>query len=1363
MHACRSTAIMTFILLLLLVLLAALPAIGRIATQPTAPTGPGYLTQLSTDKPIYRLGERVYVRGVLLDGIEHRPLADSDNHWVQVEIKGPKGESVSQGTTKTKYSTFGYGWDIPSHLAGGVYRVVVRYPHSGHPPAERTFDIRAYRAPRLKTQIEFVRDGYGPGDEVQASLSVTRAEGGFPTGAKVTVTARVDGEEVYTGQVTVDGTGHCTTAFTLPEQIDRGQGTLSFAIEDGGIVETAAKTIPILLNKIDLQIYPEGGDLVVSLPARVYIEARTPADKPADIAGIVVDAQGNTVTEFRTEHEGRGRFAFTPQPGGQYTLKINKPSGIETAYPLPAVKEKGAVIRSVENTYEPGAPVRLKVAGREVGPLVVTLSKRDRELSAVRIQAEGQRFTEIQLTPPLDMDGVLVATVWDENDRPLAERLIFRRPTDRLHIAITADKERYVPGEGCSLSITTTNDRGRPVSAVVGLTVTDDSVLEMIDKREQAPRLPVMVLLEDDVRELADAHVYLDPDNDQAPLAVDLLLGTQGWRRFACVDPKKFMDEYKDDARRVLAYRFPVPTYRRNAGAWGGQEEAEVLFGIAAGVDKDDNKWNFEGQRGLPQAPPMVELFKAGDQNEPVVNQPVAEEKAEVMDLIMPGRRKPAPPCPPADVFYCQMPYAVRVYAHKIRPNRQPNDRKDFTETLYWHTGLKTDDQGQANVSFALSDAVTAFRVLADGFTTQGTLGASDTTIESVQPFYIEPKMPLEVTQGDRILLPVGMVNGLDHRLTNLNIAVQCDPNIAVAGAGPISLGPNQRGRTLFDLQVGQLNNNIDIIFSTTAGQYSDRITRPLRVVPRGFPVESAFGGQLEPSGKATHAVVIPADVVASSITTNIEAYPTPLGNLASALESLIREPYGCFEQTSSTVYPLILAQFYFINHANIDPALIERSNAMLDKGYNKLIGFECPSRGYEWFGGDPGHEALTAYGLLEFHDLAQVRAVDQQMVQRTRDWLLARRDGKGGFDLNSKALDSFGRAPQNTTNAYVVWSLLRTGQTGLETEINAVIADALESKDSYIIALAANIAHLAGQKEQARTLMQRLADRQGDAGHIEGAVTSITRSGGQSLTIETTALTALAWLKDAAYSAPLERALHYIHNQCSGGSFGSTQSTVLALHAIVEYDKARANPTTPGAIQVMVDGQPVGEPVPFDQNTQGAIKLPDISHALTPGSHEIALCMTDGSAMPYSLSVGYHALTPPSADKCALDIEVSLKDAEVQEGSVTEANVVVTNVTDQGLPTPIAIVGLPGGLEPRHDQLKELVKAGTIAAYEVRGREVILYWRQLQPKQKVELPLSLVAAVPGTYTAPASRAYLYYTDEYKCWRPGLSVEIAPR
>ena len=42
----------------------------------------------------------------------------------------------------------------------------------------------------------------------------------------------------------------------------------------------------------------------------------------------------------------------------------------------------------------------------------------------------------------------------------------------------------------------------------------------------------------------------------------------------------------------------------------------------------------------------------------------------------------------------------------------------------------------------------------------------------------------------------------------------------------------------------------------------------------------------------------------------------------------------------------------------------------------------------------------------------------------------------------------------------------------------------------------------------------------------------------------------------------------------------------------------------------------------------------------------------------------------------------------------------------------------------------------------------------------KVNIPISLVATVPGTYTAPASRAYLYYTDEHKQWVGGVTVTI---
>jgi hypothetical protein len=121
------------------------------------------------------------------------------------------------------------------------------------------------------------------------------------------------------------------------------------------------------------------------------------------------------------------------------------------------------------------------------------------------------------------------------------------------------------------------------------------------------------------------------------------------------------------------------------------------------------------------------------------------------------------------------------------------------------------------------------------------------------------------------------------------------------------------------------------------------------------------------------------------------------------------------------------------------------------------------------------------------------------------------------------------------------------------------------------------------------------------------------------------------------------------------------------------------------------------------------------------------------------------------------------MAEGKVTEGELTEARVEVFNRTDETAPTPIAIVGIPGGLEVRHDQLKELVNSGKIAAYEVLGRDLVLYWRSLEANERVELAVSAVAAIPGTYTGPASRAYLYYTDEDKAWNDPLRIEIEPR
>jgi hypothetical protein len=461
----------------------------------------------------------------------------------------------------------------------------------------------------------------------------------------------------------------------------------------------------------------------------------------------------------------------------------------------------------------------------------------------------------------------------------------------------------------------------------------------------------------------------------------------------------------------------------------------------------------------------------------------------------------------------------------------------------------------------------------------------------------------------------------------------------------------------------------------------------------------------------------------------------------------------------------MVMAQQYFMTHSGVEPAIVERAKILIETSYKRLLGFESRSGGFEWFGGDPGHEALTAYGLMQFTDMSRVRDVDSAMLMRTRDWLFSRRDDKGGFNRANGSHAGIGNAPADTANAYIVWALIESGRKGLEKQIAAVKASANSTEDSYIVALAANILHAGGDRAGAASFMNMLAKSQDASGRVRGAVTSITRSGGEALAIETTALAALAWMRadDRVFAANAESALNWIVESNKGGRFGSTQSTILALRAIVTHDAAHARTKAPGRIHLTVDGKTVGDPLAFGGDTQNAIVLPDFANGFGPGKHTVSLRLEDGFDMPVSVAVRYTSLRPDSSEKSKIAIQVALKDRQVREGAVTDATVTIANRSDEPIPTPVAIVGIPGGLEVRHDQLKELVKSGKIAAYEVMGREVILYWRSIAAKDKFDVPLSLIAAVPGSYTGPASRAYLYYTSEYKDWAPPLAVNIAPR
>jgi hypothetical protein len=445
------------------------------------------------------------------------------------------------------------------------------------------------------------------------------------------------------------------------------------------------------------------------------------------------------------------------------------------------------------------------------------------------------------------------------------------------------------------------------------------------------------------------------------------------------------------------------------------------------------------------------------------------------------------------------------------------------------------------------------------------------------------------------------------------------------------------------------------------------------------------------------------------------------------------------------------------------DARLLGRASHLIEDGYKKLTGFETPQRGYEWFGAAPGHEALTAYGLVEFSDMKAVYSdVDKQMMARTADWLRSRRDGKGGYARDPKSLDSFGAASPEVTNAYITWSLSEARQPGFEPEIEASARLAQHSGDAYVLALATGTLFNAGHKGAGQEAARRLVQLQESDGSWKKASHSITRSGGDNLHVETTALAVLALLKSGGYQEPTDRAVEWLVSHRRGyGAWGATQATVLGLKALTAYATARGRERSSGSVALVINGVQVAKKS-YEADDREPLTFSGFGSELRSGKNRVELRHSGSGTLPFSFGVDYRASTPATSPLAAVDLTTALERSHVKLGESVRLSVTVRNKTDKGQPMTLARVEIPGGLMLQTWQLKELRDKGLIAFYETQPRAVNLYLRQLQPSESVQLPLDLLAFAPGDFTSQASTAYLYYTDEHKTWVAPTQVAVEP-
>jgi A-macroglobulin TED domain/MG2 domain/CarboxypepD_reg-like domain/TonB-dependent Receptor Plug Domain/Alpha-2-macroglobulin family len=711
----------------------------------------------------------------------------------------------------------------------------------------------------------------------------------------------------------------------------------------------------------------------------------------------------------------------------------------------------------------------------------------------------------------------------------------------------------------------------------------------------------------------------------------------------------------------------------------------------------------------------------------------------------------------PADAAQKNTKYTTvkEFYAPQYTIREKVKARSDFRKTLYWNPNLIIGNNGRCEVEFYCNDDISQFRAIVEGFASDGGIGRGEHVFFTQLPLQMTCKIPTQALTGDVIAIPLTLTNnsgeatrgryevtvpkGFQPINTPMANAVRQDLNLA-AGESKTFFITYTVGDSLGKLPIG--------VYFYNADGTDDNITETVRVNPRGFPVHGVMAGT---ELKKTFEVNI-SSPVQNSLRVKLVAHPNTIGEVLRGLESMLGTPGGCFEQTSSTNYPNVMVLNYLRESAQSSKEIEDRCKGFLDVGYGRLKGYECTGGGFHWWGGATAHEALTAMGIMQFEDMSKVYPVDKGLITRATSWLFSRRDGAGAWKEGTGALHTW-VTDGTVRNAFLAYAMTEGGYTNqIKTELDFAYANAKKGDDVYSKALIINALYNANDKKRADELLQDVLKLQEKDGSWNGASHSITASTGHALKVETTALLVLAILKQKTGVAALPKAMDFLAKAKTNFGYGNTQATVLALKALVEHTKYAKRTAESGDIVVYVDGARA-KTAHFKADEKNDIIINGLERYIREGNHKIEVRFENcKDAMPYELEVEYTTTLPIADKNCKIDIDTKLASDNVKMGETVRLSTVIKNKTAAAVPSTMAIIGIPAGLSPQIWQLKELRDKKIADYYEIFDGYVVLHYASLTANETREINLDLKADIPGTYEAPASSAFLYYTNENKDW-----------
>jgi uncharacterized protein YfaS (alpha-2-macroglobulin family) len=1370
---------------------------------------------LSSDKPVYQPGQTIRVRALGLRRPDLRPVAGEPATFT---VADPKNNIVYKKQDKTsQYGIAAAECALDTELIEGAYTVACKV---GDTESRLSVEVKKYVLPKFTVDVRPDRPFYAPGEPARLTVQARYTFGKPVAGAAVEVQVRASdlGERpLKTLSARTDDKGAAAVVYEVPGQLvgrpaDGGDARLTFLAQvTDGAGEQQARRVGRLVTTRPLRIeaIPEGGTLVAGVANTVYVLVSQPDGAPVSKARVsVTGVEG----ELRTDEHGATSFTLTPRAAGaSWTIRATDEQGRQAQRDDQLACGGVAddfLVRTDKAVYEAGQTMRLTALGGGSQPVFVDFLKDGQTMLTETIDLTNGQGTHSFDLPP-DLFGTVRLMAYRLSGDGVAvrkTRVVQVQPPGGLRVQVTLDRKEYRPGREAVLDVRLTDAQGKPRAGGVSLAAVDEAVFAVLPQRpglektfytlEQELLQPVYALYpawapldgnaapkDRQAAERFDQALFASTANGEATGRVPARSGRQGVKRVSGAPPAPAThtlsaNSFPEKVQRVeLARERGLSWVKRGwvalllallAGGyvalWCLRPVTEVLIvhGVAACFLVPLGCIGLLLLGGLGVGTKSANTFQ-------FVGSQVGMTARSREDMAMGAAPLPARG---VDQWGEAGPGGGEEKAEA------PRVREHFPETLLWEPLLIADESGRLDkpLRLTLADSITTWRLSASAVDGDGRLGAAQRPLKVFQPFFVEPTLPVSLTRGDEVAVPVAVYNYLDGPQT---VRLKLSEGKWFTLLGPaeqaLELRPGEVRSVRYRVKVQDVGEH-ELQVEARAGGVADAVRRKIEVVPDGRRVERAFNGALDRPAEV--ALEVPADAIDGSVKAFVKVYPSSFSQLVEGLQNIFRMPYGCFEQTSSTTYPNVLALDYLKRTGQRSPKVEATARHYIHLGYQRLLGFEVPGGGFDWYGRAPANLTLTAYGLLEFEDMARVHDVDPRLLERTRAWLLKQRAADGSWSPEGRGVHGLGAGAGErarlATTAYVGWAVFGGGKAAGQasaTRQYLLKHRPEEVDDAHVLALVCNaLLALDASGEAARPYLDRL---EGTRKTAEGGKHAFWELGtgrrttfygaGLSGSIETTALAALALLQGQRHPAAARSALAWlVARKDPNGTWYSTQATVLSLKALLAGTGKPLGGDGRRHIEVRLGGHKEELLIPADQAE--VMKQIDLSKHLRRGAQRLTLTETTGTAAGYQVTLRYHVPEKkgPERDE-PLRIAMSYDRTSLAVGEVVKARARVENRTAAPAPMVMLDLPVPPGFAPDPGEFTALVQGGQIGRFQVMPRRVLVYLRDLAPGRPLELAYTLRAVTPVKVQGPAARAYEYYDPHKQGRSPGVRFEVTRR